>query len=150
MVRDAVAHRFDQDRFPAVLQRHRPRFPGGFADGEDVVAVDADGVDAVSDPAARDAVAPVLFQGGRRDGVAVVAADEDDGAGAGGGDVEGGVEVALAGGAFAEVAGYDALGEVWVLEGLEFESVGGAGGLGDLGREGGGDCVLVDLFSGEV
>lgn len=147
MVRDAVAHRFDQDRFPAVLQRHRPRFLGGFADGEDVVAVDTDGVDAVADPAARDTVAPVLFQGGRGDGVAVVAADEHNGAGAGGGDVEGGVEVALAGGAFAEVAGYDALGEVWVLEGLEFECVGGAGGLGDLGREGGGDCVLVELLS---
>lgn len=58
------------------------------------------------------------------------------------------MEVAFAGGAFAEVAGYDSLGEVWVLEGLEFEGVGGAGGLGDLGRERGGDCVLVELLSG--
>lgn len=52
------------------------------------------------------------------------------------------MEVTFAGGAFAEVAGYDARGEGWVLQALEFEGVGGAGGLGDLGCEGGGDCVL--------
>ena len=74
-----------------------------------------------------------MFEGRGGDGVAVVAAEEDDGAGAGSGDVKGGVEVAFAGGAFAEIAGCDAGGNGGVLEGLEFECVGCAGGLGDLG-----------------
>ena len=52
------------------------------------------------------------------------------------------MEIAFAGGTFAEVAGYDSLGEVGVLEGLQLEGVSGARGLGDLGCEGGGDCVL--------
>lgn len=43
------------------------------------------------------------------------------------------MEVAFAGGAFAEVAGDDARWDVRVLEGLEFERVGCSGGLGDLG-----------------
>ena len=110
-----------------------PRLKHDFADGEDVVAVDADGVDAVADATARDAVAAVLLQCGRRDGVPVVAAYEDDGAGACGGNVEGGVAVAFAGGAFAKVAGYDSRWEVGVLQGLQFQGVGGAGGLGELG-----------------
>lgn len=124
VVRDAVAHRLDEDGFPAVGEGNAARFLRCFVDGEDVVAVDADGVDAVAYAAAGDAVAAILFQGRGGDGVAVVAADEDNGTGAGGGDVEAGVEVAFAGGAFAEVAGDDAGGEVGVLEGLDFEGVG--------------------------
>lgn len=142
MVRDAVAHRFDEDGFAAVGEGHAAGLLGGFAHGEDVVAVDADGVDAVADASAGDAVASVLLEGWGGDGVAVVAAQEDDGAGAGGGDVEGGVEIAFAGGAFAEVAGYYAPRQVGVLEGLEFESVGCAGGLRDLGCKGRGNGVL--------
>ena len=115
VVRDAVAHRFDEDGLAAVFQRHASRFLGDFADGEDVVAVHADRIDAVSDAAARDAVAAVLFQCGGRDGVAVVAADEDDGAGARCGYVEGGVEIAFAGGSFAKVAGYDSGRDIGVL-----------------------------------
>lgn len=124
MVRDAVAHRLDEDGFPAVGEGDAARFLRCFVDGEDVVAVDADGVDAVAYAAAGDAVAAILFQGRGGDGVAVVAADEDDGAGAGGGEVEAGVEVAFAGGAFTEVAGDDTGGGVGVLEGLDFEGVG--------------------------
>lgn len=52
------------------------------------------------------------------------------------------MEVAFAGGAFAEVAGRDPGWEIGVLQGLQFKGVGGAGGLGELGREGGGDGVL--------
>jgi hypothetical protein len=52
------------------------------------------------------------------------------------------MEVAFTCGALAEVAGYDAGRGVGVLEGLEFQGVGGAGGLGDLGCEWGGDGVL--------
>ena len=55
------------------------------------------------------------------------------------------MEVAFAGGAFAEVAGYYSRGVVGVLEVFEFYGVGCAGGLGDLGCEGGGDCVLLML-----
>ena len=83
-----------------------------------------------------------MFQGRGADGVAVIAAYEHDRAGTGGGDVEGGVEIAFRGGAFAEVAGCYSSGEGGVEETLEFQGVGGAGGLGDLGGEGGGDCEL--------
>ena len=124
VVRDAVAHRLDEDGFPAVGEGDAARFLRCFVDGEDVVAVDADGVDAVAYAAAGNAVAAILFQGWGGDGVAVVAADENDGAGAGGGEVEAGVEIAFAGGAFAEVAGDDTGGGVGVLEGLDFEGVG--------------------------
>lgn len=55
-------------------------FFGGLADGEYVVAVDADGVDAVADAAAGDAVASVLFQCRGGDCVPVITADEYDGA----------------------------------------------------------------------
>ena len=61
MVRYAITHGFDEDWFSAVREGH---FAGDFgygADGEDVVAVDADGVDAVADAAACDAVAAVLL-----------------------------------------------------------------------------------------
>lgn len=58
------------------------------------------------------------------------------------------MEVAFAGGAFAEVAGYYPLWDVWVLERLELERVGCAGGLRDLGGEGGGDGVLVRVRKG--
>lgn len=52
------------------------------------------------------------------------------------------MEIAFAGGAFAEVASYDSCGDVGVLESLQFERVSGASGLRDLGCEGRGDCVL--------
>lgn len=74
-----------------------------------------------------------MFQGGGGNGVAVVAADEDDRTRTGRSDVETGMEVAFAGGAFAEVTGDDAGWDVRVLEGLEFERVGCSGGLRDLG-----------------
>ena len=83
-----------------------------------------------------------MLKSGRRDGVAVVAAHEYDGARARGGDVEGRVEVAFRGGAFAEVASCYSRGKGGVQESLELESVGGAGGLRDLSGEGGGDCEL--------
>lgn len=115
MVRDAVAHSFNEDGPSAIFQGHSTGFFGHFADGEDVVSVDADCVDAVSDSSAGDAVASILFEGWGRDGVAVVAADEDYGAGSCGCDVEGGMEVAFACGTFAEVAGNDPLWDVGVL-----------------------------------
>lgn len=52
------------------------------------------------------------------------------------------MEVAFAGGAFAEVTGYDPGCQVGVLEGLKFERVCCSGGLRDLGCEGGGDGML--------
>lgn len=145
MVRDTVAHCLDKDGTAAVRERNAACFPHRLVHGEDVVAVDADRVDAVAHAATGDAVAAVLFQCRGGDGVAVVAADEDDGAGASGGDVQAGVKVAFACSALAEVAGYDSGRGVGVLEGLEFQGVGGAGGLGDLGCEWGGDGVLCML-----
>ena len=61
VVGDAVAHRFDEDRFATVLERHSAGFFRDFPHGEDVVAVYADGVDAVTDTATGDAVATVLL-----------------------------------------------------------------------------------------
>lgn len=142
MMAHAVTHRLDEDGLAPARERHRPRKPHHLPHGKDVVPVHAHRVDAVADAAAGDPVAPVLVQCWRADRVPVVAADEDDGAGARRGDVQRGVEVAFAGGAFAEVAGDDAGGEGRVAEALQFEGVGGARGLGDLGCQGGGDGVL--------
>lgn len=61
MVRDAVAHGFNEDGFAAPGKRHAACLEGDFTHGEDVVPIDAHGVDAVSDTAAGDAVATVLF-----------------------------------------------------------------------------------------
>ena len=98
MVTDAVAHRFDEDGLAAaaaIVEGALARGKRGSPHGEDVVAVDADRVDAVADAARGDPVAAILFERRCRDGVPVVPADEDDRAAAGGGDVEGGVEVAF-------------------------------------------------------
>lgn len=61
MVGDAVAHCFDEDGPATVGEGDLACFLCGFVDGEDIVAVDADGVDAVAYAAAGDAVAAVLF-----------------------------------------------------------------------------------------
>lgn len=65
VVRDAVAHGFDEDGLaPAGVvagESHLARFARDAPHGEDVVAVYPDGVDAVADAAAGDAVAAVLF-----------------------------------------------------------------------------------------
>ena len=118
MVGNTVTHRFDEDGAAAVFEGHTSSSGCRLADGEDVVAVDADCVDAVTDSATGDAVAAVLVQGRGGDRVAVIPADEDYGAGSGCGDVEGGVEVSFACGTFAEIAGYYSRFDVWVLEGL--------------------------------
>lgn len=105
---DAVGHGFDEDRAIGFGEGAGAGVLGYFADSEDVVAVDADGVDSIADAAGGNAVAFVLLDTGGGNGEAVVAADEEHRAGFGGGDVEGGVEVAFRGGAFAKVTGYDA------------------------------------------
>ena len=132
MVGNAVAHRFNEDGFAAILQCHPPCFFGHFAYGEDVVPIYADGVNTVAYTSASDAIPAVLLQGWCGDCVAVVAADEDHGARACSCYIEGGMEVALAGCTFAEVAGYNPRSDVGVLKSLYFESVSRAGGLGDL------------------
>ena len=58
------------------------------------------------------------------------------------------MEVAFAGGALAEVAGYDARWYFWVLESLDFQGVCRTGGLGDLGTERGGYGVLNQGING--
>ena len=116
MVGYAVAHCFDQDRLAAVLEGHFARFFGDFAHGEDVVAVHADRINAIADSTAGNTVAAVLLECRGRDGVAVVTANEDDGAGACCCDVERGVEIPLAGGALAEVTGTDSGHDVGILQ----------------------------------
>lgn len=62
-------------------------------------------------PRARtDAIPAVLLRGGRGDGIAVVPAEEDDGALEGGGEVEAGVGVPLTGRALSEVTDDDPVG----------------------------------------
>ena len=96
MVADTVAHCFDEDRFTAVVvEGALARCKCDGSDGEDVVAVNADCVDAVADAARGDPVATILFEGRCGDGVSVVTADEDDGAAASSGNVEGSVEIAF-------------------------------------------------------
>ncbi|GIX61489.1 polyribonucleotide nucleotidyltransferase [Babesia caballi] len=98
-----------------------------------------DGGHAVGDAADGNAVALVLVADGGGDGVAVVAAGEDCLGVAHGGHVHGGVEVALGGGALAEEG--DGAG---ALLG-ELQRVAGAGGVRELGSEGGADGVDVAL-----
>ena len=96
MVADAIAHCFDEDGFAAAFEKSAfSRCECGGPNGEDIVAVDADRVDAVADTAGGDPVATVLLKGRCGDGVSVVAADEDDGTAAGSSNVEGSVEVAF-------------------------------------------------------
>lgn len=128
MVGDAVAHCFYEDGFAAVLQCHTPSFLRYFANGEDVVSIDADGVDTVAYASAGYAIATILLQGWGGDRIAVVAANEDDGTGASSRYVQGGMKVAFAGCTFAEVARHNTRNDVGILESLDFESVGGASG----------------------
>lgn len=61
MVRDAVAHGFDQDGLPAFKKGHLAGAFCDFADGEDVVAIDTNGVNAIANTSAGDPIAAVLF-----------------------------------------------------------------------------------------
>ena len=89
-----------------------------------------------------------MFECGCGDGVAVVAAEEDDGAGAGGSDIESGVEVTLGGGAFAEVGDCYAMGSGRLAGVSQFQGIRCASCMEQLSREGRGDGVLVeDLIS---
>ena len=139
---NAVAHRFDEDGLSAVFERHAASSLSGFSHGEDVVTVYADSVDPIAYTTAGDAIAAVLLDSRGGDCEPVVAADEHYGAGARGCYVESGVEVAFAGGAFAEVACYYSVGEFRVLQCLEFEGVGCTDCLWYLGSERRGYGVL--------
>lgn len=132
VVGDSVAHELEQNGFPAVLERPAPGFFGGLVHGEDVRAVDAQAFDAVSDASHGDAVAAVLLGRGRRDGEAVVPADEDHRAVPRRGEIEGAVEVALAGGSVAEVCHRDSGRFVAGFLVLELHRVSGARCVGNL------------------
>jgi len=72
-----VGHCFDKDRSFA-LKALLTRLLDGFVDGKEVVAVDAVGGDAVTDPFWSDPIRAKLSIAGCRDRVAVVAAEKDD------------------------------------------------------------------------
>ena len=114
-MRHAVAHRLDKDRAAPILKGHPASFLGGFADGEDIVSVDADGVDAVAYPATSDPITAVLLQCRCGDRVTIVATDEDHGTRPRCSDVETGVKISFTGRAFAKVARHDPLWHVGVL-----------------------------------
>ena len=101
-------------------------------DEEEVVAVDDEAADAVGGGAVGDVADDHLLFLHLGDGVAVVLDDEDEGEGVDGSEVEALVEVALGGGALADVGDGDG-----VLT-LEFGGPGEAGRDGDLGADGGG------------
>mmetsp|Transcript_34619 Transcript_34619/g.87452 ORF Transcript_34619/g.87452 Transcript_34619/m.87452 type:complete len:218 (+) Transcript_34619:148-801(+) len=122
VVPSAVSHGLHQYR-NLVGDCYPPRLLHHVVDGPDVVAVAAGSLDVVAHAPHRDAVALVLLADGGADGVAVVAAEEDDGALEGGGEVEGAVEVALARGSVPEVAHHAR------ILALHLERVGGACGL---------------------
>ena len=81
---------------------------GGLDDGDDVVAVDLQGRHAVAGGAGGDGAAGHLAFGGDRDRPAVVLDEEHHGGLHHGGEVQGLVDVALGGGAVAEVRHRDA------------------------------------------
>lgn len=150
MVAYAVSHHLNEDGLAAVEEGEAARFFCGASDREDVVAVDAEGCDAQTCSAGSDAIATVLVGGGRRDGIAIIAADKYARDLTRCGDVEGGVEIAFAGCSFAEIADYDALGLVRVVHVLQLECVGGTGCVGYLGCERGADSVDVEFLTAVV
>ena len=108
-------------------------------DGEDVVAVDGRGGDVVAAGALGDVADGHLLLAGLGDRVAVVLAEEDHGQLVDGGEVHGLVEVALRGGALAEVDDRD------LVQPSQFRGVGDAGGVRQVGGDhaGAGDDALL-------
>ena len=129
------------------LDQRRAVAPAGVAhrgvdrgvDVEGVVAVDDDAAEAVGVGAVGDVVDRRLRRHRHRDGVAVVLADEHHRELVDAGEVERLVEVALGGGALAEVA------DDHPVLAAELGGVGEAGGVGELGRDRGraGDDVAL-------
>lgn len=120
-----------------------PRFFGRLPYRKNIVAVHADGIDAVADASTRDAIPPILFQRRGRDCVPIVTADEHSRARPCSGDVKRSVEVPFARSTFTEIADYDTRDDVEILKALHFKGVGSAGGLRNLCGQGGGDGVLL-------
>ena len=60
--RGAVPHCFYKHRVPAIFQRHGSRFLSDLSDCKNVISIDANRVDAVSNAAARNTIATILFQ----------------------------------------------------------------------------------------
>lgn len=104
-MRDTVRHCFNQNWLATVLQGHFPCLLRRLPNCPDVVSVDPDGVDSISDSSACDAVSPVLVKGRCRNGEAIVTADEDNGTRARGGNVERCMEITLTGGSLAKEDG---------------------------------------------
>jgi hypothetical protein len=125
-MRDTITHSLDQHWF-LVFTGGISSGLGGRIHGHDIVPVDTDCFDAVAHASRCNAIALVLFQRRRRDRVPVVPADKNDRTVFRGRDIEGSVEITLRGCALAEIA-YDDVGRVF-----EFEGVGGAHGVRDLG-----------------
>jgi hypothetical protein len=142
-MRDAVAHGFDEDWFTTPGKRHLSRFFGSLPYRKNVIAVYADGIDAIANTSTCDAIASVLLQRGRRNCVPIITADEHRGARPCGGNIERSVEVPFAGSALAEIADYDTWDDVGILKALQLKGVRRAGRLRDLCGERGGDGVLI-------
>ncbi len=72
--------------------------------GEDVIAVYTDGINAVADATTGDAISTVLLECGGGDCIAVVPANKDDRTRTSGRNVKSSVEIAFARCAFSEIA----------------------------------------------
>jgi len=107
---------------------------------EEIVTIDADGVDAVAESASSDTVTAVLILGGGRDGVTVVTAEEHDRSLKGSGEVQTGVEITFGGSTLTEEANNDL-----VRLGL-LKSISGTNSLRELSGEGGGDSLEVEVL----
>ena len=143
----AISHGLDQD-WTRLAHGYVSRGLGRIVDREQVVSVHADGHDSVARAAAGHSVASVLILDVGRYGVAIVAAEEDHGHVEYGRKVHGGVRVALARAAVAEV-GDRAQAVLHALVG-----VGGAHGLwhlrGDGARNGHKVQVLRTVVDGHL
>jgi hypothetical protein len=105
MVRDTIGHGFDKHRLATVLQCHFSCFLCGLSDRPNVVSVNSNGVNSISNSSACNAISSILIEGGCGNGKSVVAADEDDRTRACGSNVQGGMEIALTGSSLTEEDG---------------------------------------------
>lgn len=145
MVSDTVGHCLHENALLA-LDSAAARLAGRREDGESIVTVDTDSVQAVRRATGRDTVSCVLVDDGSGNGETVVAAEPDAGTTKNGVHVESGVEVTLGRSTVTEVA-YDTV----TLPGLvRLERVRRTRGLRKLGREGRRDSVEAEIRGGVV
>mmetsp|Transcript_23920 Transcript_23920/g.70165 ORF Transcript_23920/g.70165 Transcript_23920/m.70165 type:complete len:278 (-) Transcript_23920:336-1169(-) len=140
---DTIGHSFDE-HWLALGDCQISRSLGGSEDRGEIIAIHADCVHAVAHSSGSNAITAVLLLCRGADGVAIVAAEEDDGDLEGRGEVQSSVEVALASCSFAKVTHHHGRLAVMLLR------VGSADGLRKLGGERRGYRLDVQLAGANV